>query len=227
MRWRPGAACGRPSRSLAHVVHPAQQPLQHIAVHRHRTPRHRGVDQHAHEFGVLERVQLLSPKPIALQRRGCPLRRSCSACAMTAWLSGCGADMMASAQAPWPGCWRPRRSPDPAAGAPGAAAGTVLPARHRSGADMRRRHAARPPGRRPAGRHRSRRRVGARRTAHAARSAPHTRTEAMRTAGAPRRRTDAAFAGFDLPGHVGFLGDLARELRDVHPQPIRHIQAGL
>ena len=42
-----------------HVMHLAQQPLQHFPVHRHRTPRHRGIHEHAHELGALQRIQLL------------------------------------------------------------------------------------------------------------------------------------------------------------------------
>ena len=101
----PAAACDRPWRFPSPRPVPGfEQALQHFAVDRDRAPRDAGVGQHADQRRVLERIQPGLAKPMALQRRSWPLRRSYSAWAITAWLSGCDAGHAASlahVRAPW------------------------------------------------------------------------------------------------------------------------------
>src|SRR3546814_3664979 len=40
-----------------------QQPLDHVAIDRHRAPRHGSIQEHANQFGTLERVKLFLTEP--------------------------------------------------------------------------------------------------------------------------------------------------------------------
>mmetsp|Transcript_108863 Transcript_108863/g.302669 ORF Transcript_108863/g.302669 Transcript_108863/m.302669 type:complete len:314 (+) Transcript_108863:390-1331(+) len=169
-----------------------------------------------------------SPKPIALQRRSCPLRRSCSACAITAWLSGCGADMAdlrsgavagsAGARAGFQIQKPTRQAQQPEQfDQPGIAQARVGAAAIQQGRQIIGEPGAIESGCGTCGAQRLQQRQ------HRPRKRRHRARSWRRHAG----EADAGVARLDLFGHAGFLGDLARELRDVHAQPIRYVQARL